>query len=910
MEIPMDYFVSSGIRFESIDSFKSSFFTDVYRQALETIALIIHTNHSKNEYVDKSKKKNIEPIYDVQNTIAFTGRRGTGKTSAMVSVRNCLLGSDDITLDLCDGFSREELQRIQFWTIPKMVDASQLDEKEDLLEIILACMLKELSEISSDRDFNEREYGQKVEDLKLKITKVQNNYDSLIQTNGHTIPASYTMLIQGADKHYIQSEFKKIVDDYLLVLSECRSNNDKTKQKEKCLVICIDDIDMYPGDPMQIMQCIYRYFSIPNILVMTSWNYEMLYQYIFNHYYKRTALKNKYEKNDNSSEFSKSERLCHEQSHDYLRKIIPFDKRIVMPSWKKSDYRELTDKIVRLYDKNEFEKAFQSSFPNLYPGRLYEMLKHKVFYSDEKTISIKQLIFIMLADRTGIYLDPCGYKSHFMEPDGLRSTFELFDTLYAMHNIRINQGLFSKYNDDDNKERIRQNYKILLDTFYFKLLPSFGLTDDESVFFDRISKEKISRRGKAIIDFYSTMLEKNSSRKMFFYESTVEDYSNNNNVVIKQDYSIGELFRVLHHSTRLNVFSKDLVKAILASYSFTLPYYFDEGTFDDTNVGKGLFSGDKFKTLFRIFGDSLLGNWLYEMFEFKEVHIILKMGEKWYIDSLKERFNMLINILMFIRLDTLKEIKEVVFFKKNNTYEMSIPVDPTAFIINAIRFDEFSDEINRLISNSSHYTSYSFSKFEDMFEERRRAIFSFFQYGKFYKMNRSSSRIYKRYPVFSLPMHQVDLVYNVIKRSVKDIMYISDSELRIKSFDNNGQDHPENKCIEKFYQNIVKYLTRTKDHYPVYIDEMGTNDNIFVEKFVGLGKGLGLWNSKRSSEEKSHSNGDYTINLKITDYCDFTRGDMPTRKKEKQNQIIENGNPNETVHLVDLLDIIFPDLLG
>lgn len=905
MEIPMDYFVSSGIRFETMDDFRNSFFTDVYRQALKTIALVVHTNHSKNKHIEKSKKSKIEPIYDVQNTIAFTGRRGTGKTSAMVSVRNCLLGSDDIALDLCDDFSRAELQRVQFWTLPKMVDASQLDEREDLLEIILACMLKELAELSADRDFNVRDYGQKVEDLKLRITKVQNDYDSLIQTNGHTIPASYNMLIQGADKHYIQSEFKRIVDDYLCILSECRSNNDKTEQREKCLVICIDDIDMYPGDPMQIMQCIYRYFSLPNILVMTSWNYDMLYQYIYNHYYKRTVLKKTYAKNDNSSEYSKNERLCYEQSHDYLRKIIPFDKRIVMPSWKKSDYNELTDKKIRLYEKYDFDKSFQNSFPNLYPGRLYEMLKHRVNSSEDNTISIKQFIFIMLADRTGIYLDPCGYKSHFMEPDGLRSAFELFDTLYAMHNIRINQGLYSKYSDDENMERIRQNYKILLDTFYFKLLPSFGLNDEEHGFFDRISKDKISRRSKSIIDYYSLKSEKNNRfRKIISNENTIEDYCNNNDIALKQDYSIGELFRVLHHSTRLNVFSKDLVKAILASYSFTLPYYFDEGTFERINNSDNPFMGDKFKTLFSIFGDSLLGNWLYEMFGFKEIHISVIKEEitNWYSVDIEERMNRIINILMFIRLDTLKEIKQIDFVINNNKYEMNIPVDPTAFIINAMRFEEFSDQVLRLIKASDPSSSI-YIHLIDMLEERKKEIFGFFQYGKFQKIKRSVSGKYKKYPVFSLPIHQIDLVYNVIKRAVKDIMYISDSELRIKSFDNNGQNQPENNCIEKFYQNIIKYLTRTKNNYPVYIDNEGTNDNIFVDKFNSLGKGLGIWNSNKMNNNTQF--GDYKLTLNITRYCEFTRVDMPTVEMVKQKSII--SNTNKIIDLVDLFDIILFD---
>ena len=75
-----------------------------------------------------------------------------------------------------------------------MIDASHLDVKEDLLEVIIASMLKELARVTSDRDFDKRQLGQKVEELQHRLTKVQNDYDSLIQTNGHTIPASYSIL--------------------------------------------------------------------------------------------------------------------------------------------------------------------------------------------------------------------------------------------------------------------------------------------------------------------------------------------------------------------------------------------------------------------------------------------------------------------------------------------------------------------------------------------------------------------------------------------------------------------------------------------------------------------------------------------------------------------------------------------
>ena len=49
-------------------------------------------------------------------------------------------------------------------------------------------------------------------------------------------------------------------------------------------------------------------------------------------------------------------------------------------------------------------------------------------------ISPKELILLMLADRTGIYLDAVGFKLHFMESDSLRNMVDLFNMFYNMEN--------------------------------------------------------------------------------------------------------------------------------------------------------------------------------------------------------------------------------------------------------------------------------------------------------------------------------------------------------------------------------------------------------------------------------------------------------------------------------------------
>lgn len=63
---------------EAVALAEDSFFRNVYNQALEQVAMIVRQNvNSKNNH-------------DILNIIAFTGRRGTGKTSAMLSFADFL----------------------------------------------------------------------------------------------------------------------------------------------------------------------------------------------------------------------------------------------------------------------------------------------------------------------------------------------------------------------------------------------------------------------------------------------------------------------------------------------------------------------------------------------------------------------------------------------------------------------------------------------------------------------------------------------------------------------------------------------------------------------------------------------------------------------------------------------------
>ena len=81
--IPFESFKTRGVQNNSVDSVQNSFFGNVYAQAFRLVEQIDKANAGHNED-DKQ-------LNDIQNVIAFTGRRGTGKTSSMLSFMDTLV---------------------------------------------------------------------------------------------------------------------------------------------------------------------------------------------------------------------------------------------------------------------------------------------------------------------------------------------------------------------------------------------------------------------------------------------------------------------------------------------------------------------------------------------------------------------------------------------------------------------------------------------------------------------------------------------------------------------------------------------------------------------------------------------------------------------------------------------------
>ena len=312
---------------------------------------------------------------------------------------------------------------------------------------------------------------------------------------------------------------------------------------------------------------------IPGVIVYMTMNIPVLMANVRKNFYESMDI-NAPEEKEHILE------LSNEQANDFLKKILPSDMRITMPSWKKYDYKKLSTIKIILKREGIGEQALEKIFPNLKGadwclnpegdswGKSSSNIRTDIHGKKYADISPKLFVMKLLAERTKIFLDSQGYKPHFMEPDSLRNLYDIFYLLYNMENIPG----FKTY----SAIRCEYNRKILLDYLYFKMIPEMQLSNEESKIIRAMQSEPLSRRGRRIWEYYFRIFESNYEKIANLYSESSNQHeckfaSDEKNKHRIKNYNFGEVFRCLYYGSRLKLFSKDFVKAVLASYAFSMP---------------------------------------------------------------------------------------------------------------------------------------------------------------------------------------------------------------------------------------------------------------------------------------------------------------------------------------------------
>ena len=291
------------IKIEEENKFTTSIFKDVYDEALKNVIEII--NHAESH-------ENIK--YDeLNNIIAFTGERGKGKSSSMISFKNALVDKSNKEKHYDFFIKKNEIVNKQFATFD-IIDPSLFRKGESLFEIILAKMFDHCQ-----CEIKKNNFAVSNDDRRVIISHFQKVFDNLQIINSDRRDLykkdSIEVLSKMATSSNLRESFRELVSIYL----------QKFEKEKHFLVIAIDDFDLNISGAYDMLEDLRQFLIQSNIIILIACKVEQLKLTLLNYFYNEYELLVKY----NSSKISELELI--NNTERYLEKLIPFSRRLLLP---------------------------------------------------------------------------------------------------------------------------------------------------------------------------------------------------------------------------------------------------------------------------------------------------------------------------------------------------------------------------------------------------------------------------------------------------------------------------------------------------------------------------------------------------------------------------------------------------
>lgn len=588
-------------KIEKPEELATSYYQKEYIQAWQVV----------REIIRRSLQQAGQDYTQVQNIVPFIGKRGTGKTSSMLSFMEALKGGDYNKLDkgnetvelFSSGYRDVSMafqmsdQREQFlFTCLEVIDASLLEQGEDIFKVILAQMYNkflQMDQHGSERE-DKMESSCRKEDKETYSKEMNYTYfKRLLQQQFDKVYRSISQLEREGWEHggedapitslknlsislKIKKDFWTLVKEYLRIICSEKKLNSYLTVYHSFLVIAIDDLDLNIHSGYDMIEKIHRYMMIPNVIILLTLDYDQMKILCERHFVKiistddgRCFLKNRY---------GAVERLA----QDFLDKVIPFNMRIYMPVLSK-----ISNVEVVMIEESSDRKTLNS-----------------------KTETLKKAIFSYLYQKLGMRMDVVGTKHHFFEQNSLRTYVSFYLMLKSMEYLTLN----NDSPDDQNHfwKVYQQNYRILIADIC-----------------NRMVNECLTIKYKEVFLQITDMTLPKSCRKLFSYMPKITDLVNsktdkeNIRSLVKSiqsyGYSYGELLRIIYYWGRVNEQSKEMIRCLLAYYSVEMTCLFWQYRL---NVNK-----DKaYQNFLEILNGSFIGSWANKMIplvKFREISLYI-----------------------------------------------------------------------------------------------------------------------------------------------------------------------------------------------------------------------------------------------------------------------------------------------
>ena len=254
------------------------------------------------------KNKDSSILQRSHNSIFINGKRGSGKTQFLISIKNYLKKNN-----------QKIFKKLYFL---ESIDPTLLHDNESFLTIILAQVLNQLEEESLLQNLNKKE--------KSNFYKQLNNISSAIDGIIHQHNSKNTSL-EHISQDQTSLRLEKYINEFFYKITEIT--------KTQKIIILIDDIDMAFDKGFEVLEVIRKYLSSSHIIPIVTGDKKLYENIVLNHFSVFNKERNRGttinniridENNKGDIEFSRSneEALYFQLMKDYLIKIFPLDKRV------------------------------------------------------------------------------------------------------------------------------------------------------------------------------------------------------------------------------------------------------------------------------------------------------------------------------------------------------------------------------------------------------------------------------------------------------------------------------------------------------------------------------------------------------------------------------------------------------
>lgn len=499
---------------------------------------------------------------DMGNVITIIGGRGSGKTTVLQEIRTILMdfgyGREYIKaewikrLGMTHRKNLEEAAKQKF-TISAMevIDASALEEKDDLLEIILWHICNDVKKkLEADvreeqcdiREWDRQKFLEILDEVYRMHQSVKGKAGRI--AGGESV---LTALENMPNSIKTRNAMHELLDMYCKIMFPGNEQN-------SYLVIAIDDLDLNIQKSYQILEEIRRYLLDWRIIVLLAVDNKQMEEACITHFYNEFGVKRF------GSDKGELSSHIHDLSNSYLLKAMTVRNRIYLS-----------------------EETFQTAQIAQRQG------------SDYMIWDIKKYLLFNIARKMHIFYDAHGLKRHFCEPDNIRELISYIDFLKSMHTIDWNvpEGEQPERHLEQQLEYYNQNYM----RFYQDIAGRMAfqiLQYEQNDIFNELKKRDSERRTGYVLQWYKYSLQEKGTSKA---------------IKEMEHFDFGEFVGCLYLWGRNDYEFKTLVHCLLASFTSEMTKEYFNYRCNLTNLESAKRSK---RRLEGYVGDNVSGGWLSE----------------------------------------------------------------------------------------------------------------------------------------------------------------------------------------------------------------------------------------------------------------------------------------------------------